>query len=199
MGKNISILLVVVVLALGGWWFYSNGQNNVSMTNESGDSMEENKENSNENNDSMMEDEKEEVNSRISEAGITSGGITLTDGNNELTHVMPNQIVDLTGSTDEVKEVTMTSYASVIDEGPGPRFSTKEITVKKGDKVKINVTVTSGTHNFNIDEYDIHEETPLNEQVTIEFTADKAGKFIYYCSKPGHRMFGHWGVLNVVE
>jgi len=198
MGKNLSILLVVVVLVLGGWWFYSNSQNNVSMTNESSDNMEEN--NSNENNDSMMmEDEKEEVNSRVSEAGISSGGITLTDGENELTHVMPNQIVDLTGSTAEVKEITMTSYASVIDEGPGPRFSTKEISVKKGDKVKINVTVTSGTHNFNIDEYDIHEETPLNEQVTIEFTADKAGKFIYYCSKPGHRMFGHWGVLNVVE
>jgi len=199
MSKNISIILVIVILAVGGWWLYSSQKGNEAMINE--EQMEspsaekaENSSKENENTEDNMV-----LNSHISELGIMEGGITLTDGNNALTHVMPYQIVDLQNSSDSVKEVTMTSYASMIDNKPAPRFSIKEITVKKGDSVKINVTVTSGAHNFNIDEYNIHENTPLDEQVTIEFTADKAGKFIYYCSMPGHRGNGHWGVLNVVE
>lgn len=54
-------------------------------------------------------------------------------------------------------------------------------------------------HNFNIDEFNIHSETPTNKETTVEFTADKVGKFIYYCSKPGHRANGHRGTLIVTE
>lgn len=126
-------------------------------------------------------------------------GVTLQDGQNTITNVTPDQIVDLSQSTEPVKNIKMTSFSDLTGERPAPQFSIKEITVKKGDKVKINVTVTSGKHNFNIDEYNIHKDTPLDVPVDIEFTADKAGRFIYYCSMPGHRALGHWGVLNVVE
>jgi len=92
-----------------------------------------------------------------------------------------------------VKEFTMTSFYN----NTGIWFSLKEISVNKGDIVKIKVTNIKGTHDFTLDEYGIKKMTPLNEEVVIEFTADKVGEFIYYCSVPGHRQKGQWGTLIV--
>lgn len=94
-----------------------------------------------------------------------------------------------------VKEFTMTSFY----DDAGVWFSLKEISVNKGDIVRIKVTNIKGTHDFVVDEYGINELTPLNQEVVIEFTADKAGEFIYYCSVPGHRQKGQWGTLKVIS
>ena len=91
------------------------------------------------------------------------------------------------------KEFAMDSY---YDE-KGVWFSVKEIRVKKGDSVRIVVTNTKGMHDFVIDEFGVKQETPLNEKTVIEFVADKAGTFEYYCSMPGHRAKGQWGKLIV--
>ncbi|EKD25664.1 MAG: hypothetical protein ACD_80C00006G0011 [uncultured bacterium (gcode 4)] len=99
----------------------------------------------------------------------------------------------------QAKEFVMTSFTEIIDGKYFPQYSIKEITVKKWDLVRIKVTVTKGMHDLNIDEFNVHSETPLDEETVIEFTADKAGTFIYYCSKPGHRENGHWGTLTVTE
>lgn len=99
----------------------------------------------------------------------------------------------------ERKEIRMTSFTEIIDGEYFPQYSQKEIRVKKGDLVRIYVTVTSGTHDIKIDEFDVYAETPLNEEVYIEFVADTAGSFEYYCTKPGHRKNGHWGTLIVEE
>ena len=80
-----------------------------------------------------------------------------------------------------------------------PQFSLKEMSVKKGDKVRLKVTNTKGVHDFVLDEYSISEETPAGEEIVIEFTADKVGEFTYYCSKPGHRAAGQFGTLTVTE
>lgn len=97
-----------------------------------------------------------------------------------------------------VKEFSMTSFYEVVDGQPKPQYSLKEMTVNQGDKVRIKITVTKGAHDFNIDEFNIKAATPLNQEVTVEFTADKAGEFIYYCSVPGHRQNGHWGTFKVL-
>ena len=94
-----------------------------------------------------------------------------------------------------VKEFVMTSFY----DDTGIWFSLKEISVNEGDIVRIKVTNIKGNHDFVIDEYNIKEITPLNEEVVIEFTADKAGEFIYYCSKPEHRQKGQWGTLKVLD
>jgi len=94
-----------------------------------------------------------------------------------------------------VKEFTMTAY---YDE-KGKWFSLKEMTVKKGDTVRVSVTNTKGMHNFNIDELGVAKDLPLNEVVVVEFAANKAGDFVYYCSIPGHRAGGQWGTLHVTE
>lgn len=100
-----------------------------------------------------------------------------------------------TAPAGSVKEFTMTAY---YDE-KGKWFSLKEMTVKKGDTVRVNVTNTKGMHNFTIDELGVAQNLPLNEQVVVEFTASKAGDFVYYCSMPGHRAGGQWGTLHVTE
>ena len=93
----------------------------------------------------------------------------------------------------------MTSFYEIVDGKPKPQFSLSEIIVNKGDTVRIKITNTKGTHDFTIDEYKVYAETPLNEEVVVEFTADKAGEFVYYCAKPGHRAGGQWGTLKVLE
>jgi len=97
-----------------------------------------------------------------------------------------------------VKEFSMTSFTEMVGGEPKPQFSLKEITVNKGDRVRIKITEISGNHNFNIDEFGVYTETPLNKESVVEFVADKSGSFVYYCSKPGHRANGHWGTLKVI-
>lgn len=98
-----------------------------------------------------------------------------------------------------VKEIAMDSYTEVKNGQYLPRFSLKEVSVKKGDRVKFNIYVKSGNHDFAIDEFAIHAHTPTGEITTVEFVADKAGEFVFYCHKPGHRAKGQWGVLKVTE
>lgn len=98
-------------------------------------------------------------------------------------------------NTDSVKEFTMTAYY----DAEGKWFSLKEMKVKKGDTVRVKVTNTAGMHDFVIDELKVAKDLPLNEEVVIEFVADKAGEFVYYCSIPGHREGGQWGTLKVTE
>ena len=94
-----------------------------------------------------------------------------------------------------LKEFTMTAYY----DAEGAWFSVKEMSVKKGDHVRVKVTNTAGVHNFTLDEFSIAKNLPLNQDVTIDFTADKVGTFQYYCSIPGHRARGQVGTLVVTE
>lgn len=88
-----------------------------------------------------------------------------------------------------VKEfnVTGTNYA----------FSPNTITVNKGDTVKINFVDADGVHNLVIDGYNVATNIIRDGQDTIEFVADKAGQFEYYCSVGSHRDLGMTGTLIV--
>ena len=95
--------------------------------------------------------------------------------------------------TGSVKEFTTTAY---FDE-TGVWYSLKVIRVKTVDTVRIRATTTKGGHDFTLDEFGVKTELPLNQEVVIEFKADKTGTFTYYCSKPGHRAKGQFGTLIV--
>ncbi len=100
----------------------------------------------------------------------------------------------------QIKEFTIDSWSEKDADGKWkPQFSLKEIAVKKGDKVKININVKSGRHDFKIDEFNIYKDTPTGQITTVEFIADKVGEFVYYCAQPGHRELGQWGILKVTE
>lgn len=78
------------------------------------------------------------------------------------------------------------------------KFSLPEIKVKKGDIVKIHVVNKGGYHDWVLDEF--NAKTPriqADQTADVEFTANKAGTFEYYCSVANHRQMGMKGNLIV--
>lgn len=129
---------------------------------------------------------------------ILVGGVSFMFWGNK-NNTVNTGVVSTENFSGEVKEFTMTSFVNMVNGKPKPEYSLKEIVVKRGDKVRIKITVTSGMHDFKIDEFGVYADTKINEENIVEFVADKAGEFIYYCTKPGHRQNGHWGTLKVIE
>ncbi|HBP01553.1 MAG: Blue (Type 1) copper domain protein [Candidatus Moranbacteria bacterium GW2011_GWE1_49_15] len=76
-------------------------------------------------------------------------------------------------------------------------FTPANLTVKKGDLVKIEFT-NMGRHTFVIDELSI-KKTVVAEKETLEFVAEKAGTFKFYCDIPGHQARGMEGTINIEE
>ena len=69
-------------------------------------------------------------------------------------------------------------------------FDPNPVVVVKGDKVKLVVTSTDVTHGFSIAEFGVNVRLFPGRPSIIDFTADKSGTFIFYCSVPcgaGHR------------
>lgn len=89
-----------------------------------------------------------------------------------------------------VKEFTITSE--------GLKFTPAEIKVNVGDKVRITYKNMKGQHNLALDEFKVKTKL-LNagEEETVEFAADKAGTYEFYCPVPGHRPAGMEGMLVV--
>ncbi|HMG34782.1 MAG TPA: DUF5777 family beta-barrel protein [Blastocatellia bacterium] len=61
-------------------------------------------------------------------------------------------------------------------------FVPKTIQVKKGEKIRLLVTSEDVDHGIAIKEYDIDQVIKAKQTKTIEFTADRAGKFEFVCS-----------------
>ncbi len=101
--------------------------------------------------------------------------------------------------SETVKEFALDSFMKMDGATFSAGFSVKDITVKKGDRVRITVNNTAGVHDFVIDEFDVKKDTPEGQKTVIEFVADKAGDFTYYCSKYNHRELGQVGTLHVTE
>lgn len=78
------------------------------------------------------------------------------------------------------------------------KFSMNEIRVAEGDKVRIVFKNEKGTHDWKIDEFNAATKViQTGEEDIVEFVADKAGTFEYYCSVGDHRAKGMFGKLVV--
>lgn len=89
-----------------------------------------------------------------------------------------------------VKEFTIT--------GSPFKFDKTTLSVNNGDKVKITFVNSNGMHDFVIDDFNVKTKVlQAGAQETVEFTADKAGTFEYYCSVGNHRAQGMKGTLVV--
>jgi plastocyanin len=77
-------------------------------------------------------------------------------------------------------------------------YDIKEIRVKKGDTVTINLTVSEGFHDWVVEEFNA-ATTQIREGgvASVTFVADKTGTFEYYCSVGQHRANGMVGKLIV--
>lgn len=82
----------------------------------------------------------------------------------------------------EVKTVTMTAKQWT--------FEPAEVRVKKGDRVKLEITSVDVAHGFGLPDFNVNQKLEPGKTVTVEFTADKTGTFTYFCSVQcgtGHR------------
>lgn len=90
--------------------------------------------------------------------------------------------------------VTGEDFAFFMDGQEAP-----EITVNVGDTVRIEFTSTQGFHDWVVDEFGAAtEQVQMGDSTFVEFVADKAGTFEYYCSVGEHRANGMFGSLVVV-
>ena len=71
-------------------------------------------------------------------------------------------------------------------------FNPATITVSEGDKVKLNIKSVDVTHGFALFEFGVNERLTPGKTTTVEFTADKAGEYTFFCSVPCGR--GHSGM-----
>jgi plastocyanin len=87
---------------------------------------------------------------------------------------------------------------TIVVSGKNFSFSPHELRVKKGERVKIVFTSDDGFHDFVVDELSLRTQVLSKGQTEeIEFTADTAGSFEYYCSVGNHRQMGMKGTLIV--
>ncbi len=83
--------------------------------------------------------------------------------------------------------------------GTSYKFTPATLTVNKGDTVRITFKSQGGlTHDLVIDEFGVAtSQLGDEEEEEVEFVADKAGTFTYYCSVGNHRQMGMVGKLVV--
>ena len=77
-------------------------------------------------------------------------------------------------------------------------FSVKEIRVKKGDFVRINLKSVDGFHDLVVDAFNAAtKQINTGDSSFVEFKADKTGTFEFYCSVGTHRQMGMVGKLII--
>tara|TARA_B100000745_G_C20140221_1_gene390903 strand:- start:1436 stop:1873 length:438 start_codon:yes stop_codon:yes gene_type:complete len=107
---------------------------------------------------------------------------------------------ETTLSAEEVEQPTGedTTVREFVVSGSNFQFSKNELRVNKGDTVRITFVNGGGVHNFVIDAFAASTSVlQMGEEETIEFVADRAGTFQYYCSVGNHRDLGMVGELIV--
>ncbi len=82
--------------------------------------------------------------------------------------------------------------------GDNFKYDVKELRVKKGDTVRLTFRNAEGFHDLKIDEFGVDTgKLQAGGENTVEFVADEAGTFEYYCSVGSHRAMGMVGQLIV--
>ncbi len=77
-------------------------------------------------------------------------------------------------------------------------FQQSEITIKAGQPVALRLVNQDGyAHAFDMDEFDIHMSLAANETAELSFTPENPGRYLFYCSSPGHHAAGMVGTLIV--
>ncbi len=113
--------------------------------------------------------------------------------------VIPNASPSPTDGLDATNSSMTESETRVISLEAGSfYFKPAEIRVKKGEKVRIELTAVDMMHDFNVDALDLKIPiTRSGSTASVEFTADTVGTYEYYCSVGNHRAQGQVGTLIV--
>ena len=124
-----------------------------------------------------------------------------TMNTNDDTMIGMDASADVMGDAIEADvDVTAGEVKEFIVTGGNFTFSPATMTVKKGDTVRVVFKNDEGFHDFVLDEFDVAtKQIQGGSEETVEFVADKAGSFEYYCSVGKHRDMGMKGILTVTE
>ncbi len=134
---------------------------------------------------------------------VLVAGFLLLKGANKPAEMATNTTVEnnstATGSASESSSSAMAGEVKAFSVvGSSFKFEPAVLKVKKGDTVKITFKNSGGTHNFVIDELGVSTKVlKAGAEEVLEFKADKAGSFEYYCSVGNHRQMGMKGMLEV--
>jgi nitrosocyanin len=109
-----------------------------------------------------------------------------TEQDNEEVEVNPGEIPELQeeGLVDGSKIKEFSMIAKRWD------FEPATITVNEGDTVRLNIESTDATHGFALFEFGVNQRLNPGKKETVEFVADKAGEYTFFCSVPcgsGHK------------
>ena len=99
------------------------------------------------------------------------------------------------GKEDEVEEMVVVSDSKIKEFDMTAKqweFAPSTITVTEGDTVRLNIKNLDITHGFSIFEFGVNERLEPGTTTTVEFTADKKGEYIFFCSVPCGK--GHSGM-----
>ncbi len=128
---------------------------------------------------------------------VVGGGYYVISNKN--TEVAP-VTVQKVSETPKVDVAANADTVSFTVEGSNTKFAPTNLTVKKGQKVKLTFKNVEGFHDWKIDAFNAFtSKIKGGAEETIEFVVDKAGSFEYYCSVGSHRAMGMVGTLVVTE
>ena len=102
-----------------------------------------------------------------------------------------------TASTSSTASTTTPTTKSFTIRESSFKFDVTQITVNKGDTVKITMINDGGTHNVAFPDFNTRTTINGGGSQTITFVADKTGTFQYYCEVGGHKGLGMFGTLTV--
>ncbi len=107
-------------------------------------------------------------------------------------------ITTITNSTTTSQTTGTPAVKSFTIHGQDYSFSPNQISVNKGDTVKITFIDDDGYHNLIIEGLNVKTQTiPSGKTDSVTFVASKTGSFNFYCSVGNHRAEGMTGVLVV--
>lgn len=89
-----------------------------------------------------------------------------------------------TGGTSETLQTQTEEIKEIVVNASRFEYDPPAIRVKKGERIKLTINNTDALHGIRI------PELGINGNDFVEFTAEKAGQFIWYCNNfcgEGHR------------
>lgn len=105
---------------------------------------------------------------------VIGGGFFLNQKKPEVKQESTTTTTTTTTTINPVKEFTMTAKQWAFNPGV--------ITVKLGDKVKINIKSVDVAHGFALPDFGVDQKLEPGKEVMIEFIASKKGEFPFHCS-----------------
>ena len=127
------------------------------------------------------------------------GGVWMANKNSKAPKLQNSKLeTPMTASPAPTPEAVTGNVVEVTVEGSNYKFSPSTINAKKGDTVRLTFKSVGGIHDLTLDEFEVQtSQLGDGEEEEVEFVADKAGTFEFYCAVANHKAMGMVGKLLI--